>query len=145
MTSPFTTRATSPTEPPEPPAIDAEFEDVIPDVTLPPDRSLALRGQLGLLSEDEVATALGLQTRTLKSWRTDRIGPAYVKAGKSVFYLFEDVRTWLREVRVVHEEKATSTQVGESNDDAAQGLPEEHGRGAGQAEEGGSADDQPGG
>ena len=138
MTSPFTTtRAASPTDPPEPAAIDAEFEDVTSDVTF--NTVIALRQRLGLLEELEVASALGLQTRTLKSWRTERTGPAYVKAGKSVFYLFEDVRDWLRAVRVVHETKTTSTQMGEGNDDAEKGLPEEHGRGAGQADQGGEA------
>lgn len=127
MSNPFTTTRVSSTEPPEPLAVDAEFEDITPDVNVISDvtigSGLSLRQRLGLLEENEVAGALGLQDRTLKSWRTERTGPVYVKAGKSVFYLFDDVRNWLHSRRVMPDETTETTQtttekMGESNDDA---------------------------
>jgi hypothetical protein len=118
MSSPFHpqvgTRAAQSTDTP----VDAEFEevqapkgdiDVIPSVTLP--TTSALRERLGLLDEEAVASALGQQVRTLKHWRSVKVGPSYVKVGRVVFYLYDDVSSWLRAVRTV------TTQTTEEQND----------------------------
>jgi predicted DNA-binding transcriptional regulator AlpA len=54
-----------------------------------------LRATLNLLSELELADALGVEERTLQMWRQQQRGPDYVKLGKQVFYRCEDVRDWI--------------------------------------------------
>jgi hypothetical protein len=54
-----------------------------------------LRAVLNLLSETELANALGVEERTLQIWRQQQRGPDYVKLGKQVFYRCEDIRDWI--------------------------------------------------
>lgn len=49
-----------------------------------------------LLTTDQVATALGLSSRTLASWRSSRTNSLpYLKTGSRVRYRPQDVATWL--------------------------------------------------
>lgn len=49
-----------------------------------------------LLTTDQVATALGLSSRTLAAWRSSRSNSLpYVKTGSRVRYRSQDVVTWL--------------------------------------------------
>lgn len=57
----------------------------------------AVRRELGLLTEDEVAAALGRNVLTIRNWRGERRGPPFVKMGQKVFYLRESVRKHLAE------------------------------------------------
>lgn len=61
-----------------------------------PNDPLNLRPQLGLVTEEDLANTLGLNSvDTLATWRSKRAGPPYVKLGKKVFYLLGDVREWV--------------------------------------------------
>ena len=53
-----------------------------------------IRVNLGLLSEDDLCVMLGVRLQTLQTWRSNKVGPDYVKLGKSVFYRADDVREW---------------------------------------------------
>lgn len=56
------------------------------------------RGAIGLLTEDEVARTLQLNsTSTLATWRSQGKGPPSVKLGKKVFYTVRDLSTWIVE------------------------------------------------
>lgn len=56
----------------------------------------SLRRELGVLNEQELADALGLQSLdTLATWRSKGSGPKYAKPGKTVYYLVQDVKAWL--------------------------------------------------
>lgn len=58
--------------------------------------ALELRRQIGLLTEDEVAKALLLNsTDTLATWRSQKKGPPFVKLGKRVFYTQQDIVQWI--------------------------------------------------
>lgn len=49
-----------------------------------------------LLTTDQVATALGLSSRTLAAWRSSRTNSLpYLKTGSRVRYRPQDVATWL--------------------------------------------------
>jgi hypothetical protein len=50
----------------------------------------------GYLNEDEEASALGVVTRTLRSWRQRGEGPPYVKVGRQVFYPIDGGTAWLK-------------------------------------------------
>ena len=50
------------------------------------DVGAALRRDLGLLTEEEVAAAFKRDVRTLRNWRSARTGPPFVKIGRDVFY-----------------------------------------------------------
>ena len=59
-------------------------------------RANALRYRLGLLTEQDLADAFGLRsTSTLATWRSEGKGPPFVKLGKSVFYIQNDVDEWI--------------------------------------------------
>jgi DNA-binding XRE family transcriptional regulator len=45
-----------------------------------------LRDKFGLLVQDDVARLLGVSKATLRRWRADGKGPAYIKVEKSIFY-----------------------------------------------------------
>jgi len=64
-------------------------------------RAEQLRFRFDILTDDDLALSLGLTTQTLATWRSNGEGPAYVKAGKTVFYRREDVESWL-ELCVTH-------------------------------------------
>lgn len=61
----------------------------------------SLRVRLGLLNEEELATALEVKAETLRVWRTNKTGPDFVKLGKAVFYRLTDVETWVANQVVV--------------------------------------------
>ena len=48
------------------------------------------------VTEVWVADYLQLSRSTVQKWRMQGIGPPYVKLGKSVRYLPEDVESWLK-------------------------------------------------
>lgn len=53
-----------------------------------------------LLSPIEVAATLGIKPKTLKNWRSQRIGPPPTYIGsKVVMYAREDVEDWVATVR----------------------------------------------
>jgi hypothetical protein len=47
------------------------------------------------LSEDQLATALGLCTQTLRRWRYARKGPSPTIIGFSAYYRLDAVKEWL--------------------------------------------------
>ena len=49
----------------------------------------------GLLSPEELAHNLGLSTATLADWRSQRMGPAYLKAGRRIWYPKDRVERWI--------------------------------------------------
>jgi hypothetical protein len=58
--------------------------------------ALQLRKAIGLLTEDEVAKALLLNSiNTLATWRSQKKGPPFVKLGKRVFYTQQDFVQWV--------------------------------------------------
>ena len=58
--------------------------------TVMPDKLL-----LGLISEAELASMLDVKASTLQQWRSDLVGPDFVRLGKAVFYRKMDVDTWI--------------------------------------------------
>lgn len=54
-----------------------------------------VRNKLGLLTEDELAHALGVTPTTMATWRAAKRGPPVVKLGKSIFFLLDDVKAWV--------------------------------------------------
>lgn len=57
----------------------------------------ALRKELGLLTEAEVAAIAEVETKTVTNWRTNRYGPPFTKMGKAVIYRREAVLRWLEQ------------------------------------------------
>jgi len=55
----------------------------------------ALRDDLDIVLPSEVAAAIGVAEQTLASWRSDGVGPRYVKLGKAVFYRREELAEWI--------------------------------------------------
>lgn len=49
----------------------------------------------GLLTEAELADALGICRRTLIRWRIARKGPPHVQLGRGIRYRAADVQAWL--------------------------------------------------
>jgi hypothetical protein len=58
-------------------------------------RPEAIRNELGLLTEVELAAALGVTVETLATWRGAGQGPDFTKPAKQVFYRCEDVKAWM--------------------------------------------------
>ena len=56
------------------------------------------------LKTSEVAEYLGMSEKTLKTYRADGLGPAFVKFGRMVRYRLSDVRKW-RDSRVYNPAK----------------------------------------
>src|ERR1017187_6944458 len=50
----------------------------------------------GLLSPEDLAQNLGLSPATLADWRSQGKGPAYLKAGRRVWYPRDHVEHWMR-------------------------------------------------
>lgn len=48
-----------------------------------------------LLTTEELAEILHTSWRTLARWRSERIGPPYVRAGHRILYRRSDVDEWL--------------------------------------------------
>ena len=59
------------------------------------DTAAALRLRLGVLTEEEVALLLGKEVSTLQKMRSDREGPPWLKAGRSVLYRQSSLEAWL--------------------------------------------------
>lgn len=57
----------------------------------------AIRRELGLLTEVEVAAACNRNVMTIRNWRGQRVGPPFVKMGQEVFYRVEAVKKYLAE------------------------------------------------
>jgi excisionase family DNA binding protein len=53
------------------------------------------------LTEAEAAERLGLKVATLRAWRHQGRGPAYVRLGRAVRYLASDIEDFLRSNRQV--------------------------------------------
>ena len=68
-------------------SVGAPYEQLPSEVT---------RRRLGLLSEGELALALGLCATTVEGWRQRGVGPAWVKLGQQVFFYEPDVLDWIQ-------------------------------------------------
>lgn len=49
----------------------------------------------GYASEVEAAAELGVTSRTMRSWRQKRIGPAWTEVGRTIFYSRAGITRWL--------------------------------------------------
>jgi predicted DNA-binding transcriptional regulator AlpA len=58
----------------------------------------------GLLSERQLAVALGVSRATLRRWRTERRGPRYMKISALVRYRTADIKRWLASSEIETEE-----------------------------------------
>ena len=56
--------------------------------------------QQSALTDEQVARRYGLKTATLRAWRLRGQGPRFVRLGRAVRYLVEDVEDFLRSSRV---------------------------------------------
>jgi phage terminase Nu1 subunit (DNA packaging protein) len=65
--------------------------------TMMPDLGAETRKDLGLMTEEQIAAVAGVDTKTVKNWRTMRFGPPFTKMGKAVLYRRESVLRWLAE------------------------------------------------
>jgi predicted DNA-binding transcriptional regulator AlpA len=54
-----------------------------------------LRRDFELLTPEDLAALIGVDTRTLAEWRAQKRGPDVTKLGRAVFYRHEDVRRWI--------------------------------------------------
>ena len=52
------------------------------------------------LYEKEAAQKLGVAVQTLRNWRCNRRGPAYIKLGRSVRYRIEDILDFIDKHRI---------------------------------------------
>ena len=52
------------------------------------------------LTDQEVASRLGLSVATLRAWRRRGVGPRFVRFGRAVRYMPEDVERYVRSSRV---------------------------------------------
>jgi hypothetical protein len=48
-----------------------------------------------LMTEVQAADVLRLSIRTLQAWRTQRIGPSFVRAGRAIRYRRRDLNDWM--------------------------------------------------
>jgi len=65
------------------------------DLTIPRPRSAQLRDVFQLLSPADLSALIGVDERTLATWRAQRRGPDFVKLGRTVFYRQADVTAWI--------------------------------------------------
>ena len=77
----------------------AELEDIIRSIV----QETLSGGQRKDTKHDErqAAALLGLSPATLRRWRSDKQGPAFIKAGRSILYDREDIDRWLLRQRVL--------------------------------------------
>ena len=63
---------------------------------------------LGYLDEYKVADELGVRIRTLRKWRAEGQGPAFIKIARQIHYSAESLAAWLKshEVQPVREQTA---------------------------------------
>ena len=57
------------------------------------------------LNDVEAAEILGLSKQTLRNWRFNQRGPAYVKAGRSVRYSIGDLHHYMQTQRIDHDRR----------------------------------------
>lgn len=55
-----------------------------------------------VMNEHQVAELLGMSVTSLRRWRASRMGPKFLKIGKSVRYRRPDVETWLNSCPGLH-------------------------------------------
>lgn len=65
------------------------------DVRGLPDSGRRMRSEMGLLSEQDLSVLLDIQARTLQKWRSQKVGPDFVRLGKIIFYRRADVEEWI--------------------------------------------------
>ena len=59
------------------------------------------------IDEREAARVLGVKSfKTLQSWRTQRVGPPYLKIGRAVRYRIEDLHAFMNAGRVDPQQQA---------------------------------------
>jgi hypothetical protein len=58
-------------------------------------RGERLRDAFALLSPEDMAALIGIDTRTLAVWRSMHKGPDFVRLGRAVFYRRADVLAWV--------------------------------------------------
>lgn len=63
-----------------------------------------LKSLFDVIDEHELAELAQVDVKTVRQWRTRRIGPMYISAGKARLYFKQDVLAWMRSIR-----KETST------------------------------------
>jgi hypothetical protein len=56
-----------------------------------------------MVNDREAAKFLGNKVQTLRNWRCQRRGPAYIKLGRSVRYRIEDLQEYILRSRIVPE------------------------------------------
>lgn len=54
----------------------------------------------GHRTESETARALDTTERTLRNWRAQGVGPAYVKIGRKIFYSDSALESWLKAIEM---------------------------------------------
>jgi predicted DNA-binding transcriptional regulator AlpA len=54
-----------------------------------------------LLSEREVAARWGISVAALRAWRLKRVGPRFLRLGRSVRYRLRDLHIWMEARTVV--------------------------------------------
>ena len=52
------------------------------------------------MNDVKAAEYLGLAVQTLRNWRTQSRGPAYIRAGRAIRYAIEDLRDFMNGNRV---------------------------------------------
>ena len=52
------------------------------------------------VDEKRAATFLGVAVQTLRNWRHQRRGPAYIKMGRSVRYQINDLMDYLKKKKI---------------------------------------------
>ena len=57
--------------------------------------AMLAQGQREYLDNDAAASFLGLQPNTLEVWRSQAIGPTFVRVGRKVMYAVADLREWM--------------------------------------------------
>jgi hypothetical protein len=75
------------------------------------------QGLLAVYTAEEAAFILGQEVSTLMTWRSKKIGPAYIKAGREIFYSRFALGDWLesKTVYTTESEPQTGSQlVGEA-------------------------------
>ena len=68
-----------------------------------PTQTLETTTSVLAVSANEAAAMLGVSSRTLANWRTQGIGPAFVRVGavrSRTLYRIDDLNTWLDNNRV---------------------------------------------
>ena len=57
------------------------------------------------INENEVSRITGLSVQTLRNWRFQGKGIPYVKAGRSIRYLYQDVIAYMEDRKILPREQ----------------------------------------